>query len=110
MKGNSIFTGILCLAVAIGVPAVAQDDGAAIYKTKCQRCHGEDGMSHTFEGKMTSAAQFSNPEIVKMPDADLTAVIKGGKKKMPAFGKKLSDDQIASVLAYVHTLQKQPSN
>lgn len=110
MKMRVKLAGMLCLAAVMGVSAVAQDDGAAIYKSKCQRCHGEDGMSHTFEGKMTSAAQFSNPEIVKMPDADLTAVIKGGKKKMPAFGKKLSDDQIASVLAYVHTLQKQPSN
>lgn len=102
---------LVCILAAFMVaPALAQEDGAATYKSKCARCHGEDGMSRTFEGKMTKAAVFSDPEIVKMPDADLTAVIKGGKKKMPAFGKKLSDDQVASVLAYVHTLQKQPSN
>jgi mono/diheme cytochrome c family protein len=100
------FAVMVCLVAAMSVAAVAQDDGAAIYKSKCERCHGEDGKSHTFEGKMTHAAVFSDPEIVKMPDADLTAVVKGGKKKMPAFGKKLTDDQIASVLAYVHTLQK----
>ena len=109
MERWGMYAVVCLLAASTVVPALAQEDGAAIYKSKCARCHGEDGMSHTFEGKMTSAAQFSNPEIVKMPDADLTAVIKGGKKKMPAFGKKLSDDQIASVLAYVHTLQKQPN-
>jgi mono/diheme cytochrome c family protein len=47
--------------------------------------------------------------IEKMPDADLIAVVKSGKKKMPAFAKKLTDDQIASVVAYVHMLQK-PAN
>lgn len=98
------------VAVLLAATAIAQDDGAAIYKAKCQRCHGDDGMSHTFDGKMTHAAAFNDAEIVKMQDADLIAVIKDGKKHMPAFGKKLSDEQIAAVLAYVHTMQKQPSN
>jgi mono/diheme cytochrome c family protein len=101
---------ILSAAVCLAVSAVAQDDGAAIYKSKCERCHGTDGMGHTFDGKMTHAAEFSNPEIVKMQDADLIAVVKNGKKHMPAFGKRLTGDQIAAVVAYVHTLQKQPSN
>jgi mono/diheme cytochrome c family protein len=90
----------------IAAPAVAQDSGADIYKEKCARCHGDDGKSHTFEGKMTHAAVFSDPEIVKMQDADLILVVKNGKKKMPSFAKKLTDDQITSVIAYVHTLQK----
>jgi mono/diheme cytochrome c family protein len=101
---------VAAVAIFLAATAVAQDDGAAIYKSKCQRCHGDDGMSHTFDGKMSHAAVFTDPEIVKMPDADLIAVVKNGKKHMPAFGKKLSDDQIAAVVAYVHTLQKQPSN
>jgi mono/diheme cytochrome c family protein len=67
-------------------------------------------MSHTFDGKMTHATRFSDPEVMKMPDEDLIAVVKGGKKKMPSFAKKLTDDQIASVIAYIHTLQKPPAN
>jgi mono/diheme cytochrome c family protein len=110
VKGCGKYLVVCFLAAFMVAPAFAQEDGAAIYKSKCARCHGDDGMSHTFDGKMSHAAVFSDPEIVKMQDSDLTAVIKNGKKHMPAFGKKLSDDQIASVLAYVHTLQKQPTN
>ena len=101
--------GVVCfLALAAG-PVFGQDDGAATYKAKCARCHGADGTSHTFEGKMTGAAKFNDPEVVKLADADLIAVVKNGKKKMPAFAKKLTDDQIASVVAYIHTLQA-PAN
>ena len=96
-----------CLGLMIALPALAQEDGATIYKSKCARCHGSDGMSHTFEGKMTKAAQFSSDDVMKMSDPDLVAVVKNGKKKMPGFAKKLTDDQINAVVAYVHTLQQQ---
>jgi cytochrome c6 len=110
MRASWKFWATVCLAAMMVVPAMAQEDGAAIYKAKCSRCHGEDGMSHTFDGKMTHATRFSDPEVMKMPDEDLIAVVKGGKKKMPSFAKKLTDDQIASVIAYIHTLQKPPAN
>jgi cytochrome c6 len=110
MMANWKFVAMACLAAMLVVPAVAQDDGDAIYKAKCQRCHGEDGMSHTFDGKMSGAAKLNDPEIVKMPDADLIAVVTNGKKHMPAFGKKLTADQIATVVAYVRTLQKPAAN
>lgn len=99
----------LCVAAMLGLPAMAQDDGAAIYKSKCQECHGVDGQSHTFKGKMSGAAKLSDPVVVKMPDADLIGVVTNGKKHMPSFSKKLTADQIASVVAYVRTLQK-PAN
>ena len=98
------------LAAMLVVPAMALDDGAAIYKAKCARCHGSDGMSHTFDGKMSGRRKLNDPEIVKMPDADLITVVTNGKKHMPAFWKKLTADQISSVIAYVHTLQKPAAN
>ena len=94
------------LAVGMVLPAMAQDTGAEIYKSKCARCHGDDGKSHTFEGRMTKAAVLTDPKVAAMPDADLIAVVKNGKKKMPSFAKKLTDDQIAAVVAYVRTLEK----
>jgi mono/diheme cytochrome c family protein len=108
---NVKIVGLVCVAVAMLVmPAVAQDDGAAIYKSKCQKCHGVDGMSHTFDGKMSGAANLTDPKIVQMQDADLVVVVTNGKKHMPAFEKKLTADQIAAVVAYVHTLQKPATN
>jgi mono/diheme cytochrome c family protein len=92
------------------VPAMAQDDGAATYKSKCQKCHGTDGMSHTFDGKMSGAVNLTDPKIVQTPDADLITVVTNGKKHMPAFEKKLTADQITAVVAYVRTLQKPATN
>jgi cytochrome c6 len=52
------------------------------------------------------ARSFSAPEVLKESDADLTTVIEHGKNKMPAFTGKLTDPQIAQLVAFIHTLQK----
>jgi len=96
----------ICCAAALAVPAFAQDPGADIYKLKCAMCHGADGTANTPAGKVFKAASFSDPAIVKIPDADRMAIVKKGKDKMPAFGDKLTDDQIKAVLAYIRTLEK----
>jgi mono/diheme cytochrome c family protein len=92
--------------MALAVPAFAQDSGADTYKLKCAMCHGVDGTANTPAGKVFKAASFSDPAIVKIPDTDRTAIVKKGKDKMPAFGDKLTDDLIKSVLAYIRTLEK----
>lgn len=97
--------GMFCLVAAMSVPAMAQDDGAAVYKAKCQECHGVDGQSHTFKGKMSGAAVLTDAKVVQAADADLVAVVTNGKKHMPSFAKKLTAEQIAAVVAYVRTLQ-----
>jgi mono/diheme cytochrome c family protein len=88
------------------MPARAADPGADIYKTRCAMCHGDDGAASTPAGKAFKAAAFSDPAIVKIPDADRLAIVKKGMDKMPAFGDKLTDDQIKAVLAYIRTLEK----
>lgn len=91
--------------LAAGTLSFAQD-GAALYKSKCQMCHGATGMADTPAGKSTKARPFNDPDVVKMSDADLIAVTTNGKNKMPAYKGKLTDDQIKSLIAYIHTLQK----
>lgn len=95
-----------CLVAWAAIPAFAQDAGADTYKARCAMCHGVDGTANTPAGKMFKAAAFSDPAIVKIPDADRTAIVKKGKDKMPAFGDKLTDDQIKAVLGYIRTLEK----
>lgn len=98
---------VLCsLTAALAAPALAQDPGADLYKARCLMCHGDDGTANTPAGKAFKAASFSDPAIIKIPDADRLAIVKKGKDKMPQFGDKLTDDQIKAVLAYVRTLQK----
>jgi mono/diheme cytochrome c family protein len=106
LKTRLKFAVLGCLAASLAAPALAQDPGADTYKLKCAMCHGVDGLATTPAGKAFKAASFSDPAIVKTPDADRIAIVKAGKNKMPAFGDKLSDDQIKAVLAYIRTLQK----
>src|ERR1700760_1070243 len=95
----------LITLLAAGTASFAQD-GAAIYKSKCQTCHGADGMAGTPAGKSTKARPFNDPEVMKISDDDLIAVTTNGKNKMPAYKGKLTDAQIKEVVAYIHTLQK----
>lgn len=69
-------------------------------------CHGADGLGATPAGKIAKIVSLKDPTVVNATDADLIAAVKNGKNKMPAFTGKLSDDQIASVVAYIRTLEK----
>lgn len=91
--------------LAAGTMSFAQS-GADVYKSKCQMCHGADGTGNTPAGKSTKVHSFSDPDVLKMTDADLIAITTNGKNKMPAYKGKLTDAQINDVIAYIHTLQK----
>ncbi len=88
-------------------PAFAGSTGAENYKAKCAMCHGPDGEGNTPAGKAMKSPSLDSPDILKMPDSDLIAVIGKGKKKMPAFAGKLTEAEIKDVVVHLHTLQKQ---
>ena len=98
----------LCIisVLASGAMCSAQGAGADTYKSKCQMCHAADGSGSTPAGKSTKAVPFSAPDIVSKSDADLVAITKNGKGKMPAYAGKLTDAQITDVVAHIRTLQK----
>ena len=106
MKLNLNLVAVFCIAASIATPAFAQSAGADTYKAKCAMCHGADGLGATPAGKAMKAASFKDPAVVNTPDAALIAIVKSGKNKMPAYGDKLSGDQIKAVVAYIRTLQK----
>jgi cytochrome c6 len=104
MKSGAIALAAV-LACGITTSAYAQDDAAALYKSKCAACHGADGKGDTVMGKKLEVKDFHAPECVKESDADFFKVVKEGKGKMPAYDKKLTDDQIKSLIKYVRTLK-----
>jgi mono/diheme cytochrome c family protein len=97
------FAGIAMTCAA--APSHAQA-GADIYKVKCMMCHAADGSGSSPAGKSMGAIPFSSPALVKASNADLIAATANGKGKMPAYKGKLTDPQIAAVVAYLRTLQK----
>ncbi len=84
----------------------AQTGAADNYKSKCIACHGPDGLGNTPVGKAMAVKPYNAPDVLKLSNADLTAIIKNGKNNMPSFNGKLTDAQIKDLLVYIHTLQK----
>lgn len=87
----------LLLAGCGGVPEDAT--GPEIYATSCARCHGSN-----LEGGVGPALGSGAPSV-DQSDEYLTTTISRGKGRMPSFGSALSDDQIASVVAYIREQQ-----
>jgi cytochrome c6 len=98
----------LCVisALTVSTMSFAQGPGADTYKSKCQMCHAADGTGSTPAGKSTKVIPFNSPDIISKSDADLIAITKDGKGKMPAYKGKLTDAQITDVTAHIRTLQK----
>jgi cytochrome c6 len=103
---------IAVLALVIGFNATvaradsAADDGAATYKAKCASCHGADGSGQTPVGKSMKLRALGSADVQKQSDKELEAFIANGKGKMPAYKGKLTDAQIAAVVAHIRTLKK----
>ena len=96
--------GAAVVFVAIGgtgavLFARANQHPSATFVEYCAKCHGEDGKGQTPKGKQLMARDFTDAEWQSAKsDADLLkTVIKGGED-MPAFGKKLSKEQIDSLV------------
>ena len=98
---------ILAVTLLLAPGLHAQNAGADLFNGKCSHCHGVDGMGNTPAGKAHHVPAFTAPEILKMSGADLIAIVKNGKGKMPSYGNRLSDAQIQEAVGYVRTLQKQ---
>ena len=72
--------------------------GEAIYLKKCARCHGADGA----KGRSGAA----NLQLSKMENGMISQIIQNGKKPMPAYKSKLTEDEINDLITYVKSLRK----
>jgi mono/diheme cytochrome c family protein len=75
----------------------------ALFKEKCARCHGEDGRGETVTGAMLDVPDFTDVKWWKEGKSDrrLITSVTEGRDGMPHFGKKLSGQEIAALVAYV---------
>jgi cytochrome c6 len=106
MLKHLVCYGTFGLLILTGGAMSLAQSAAEIYVAKCQMCHAADGSGDTPAGKTMKARPFNSPDVLKESDADLIAIIKNGKGKMPAFAGKLTDAQITDLVAHIHTLQK----
>ena len=82
-------------------------DAKRLFKQNCVKCHGADGAGETTFGEIVGAADFTDSEWQKrVDDQRLINSMTYGCGQMPPFGKKLSKEQIISLLAYVRAFKR----
>ncbi len=92
---------------SIPKPGPMQGDAKATFDSKCASCHGKDGRAKSLHGKHVHARDLTDASWQnEVSDERLFNSINKGKGKMPAFGKKLSEDQIDALVRYVRQLKK----
>jgi cytochrome c6 len=101
-----VLIAVSLLFITLPVFADAGPDAAAIYKSKCAMCHGQDGAGQTPAGKSMKVKDLRSPEVQKMTDKELFTVIAEGKGKMTGFKAKLSQADIDALVGFVRQLKK----
>lgn len=82
-------------------------NAAEIFKKNCASCHGKDGRAKSLRGKFSGARNLTDAKWqAEVSDERIFNSISNGRGKMPSFSKKLSSEEINSLVAYVRGLKK----
>ncbi|HEY8225385.1 MAG TPA: cytochrome c [Pyrinomonadaceae bacterium] len=94
--------------LVMGTTVMQKDtDASVLFEKHCDTCHGKDGQAKTFKAKFNHARNLTDAKWQsEVTDERLFNSITNGKGKMPAWGKKLTEAQINSLVAYVRKLKK----
>ena len=99
-------TGLNLTSANTKVPVGLMADGPALYGSNCAICHGRNGVgtpAWRAKGQPDlSSANWQNTHS----DQQIAERIRSGKGKMPAFGKKLSEEEVTMLVKQVRNLRK----
>jgi len=86
--------------------------GEALFKTRCANCHGENGDGKGTEAQMYSPApaDLTDPRLRNETEGELFWKITKGRRPMPSFRNKLSDEERWEVVLYLRTLPQSPDS
>jgi mono/diheme cytochrome c family protein len=113
MKRLIALSVFVVFAVSITARAAEPtEETKALWMKHCKKCHGVEGKGETTMGKKMGAKDLTDPKVqAKYTDEQFIKMIKDGVKNkkgkttMPR-AKKLSDEQIKALTAFVRTLKK----
>jgi len=93
-----VLTTVLTLGASLATPmfAAAAEDGAAVFKAQCAKCHGDTGEADTPAGKTLKVPHLKGD--AKVAGMSLDEIVKSVKEnaKHKSFIAKLTDDQISA--------------
>jgi mono/diheme cytochrome c family protein len=105
-KSTRNLVAAMLVVLFAGGMSFAQSSTEALYKAKCQMCHGEKGMADSGAGKAMKVKPVTDPDVQKMNEAQMVEAVRNGMGKMQAFKEKLSDTQIKDAVTYFRAFAK----
>lgn len=84
------------------------NEGKELYMQHCKSCHGTKGLGDGPKAKSMKGdlGDFTSATFHSQTDGELFYKTKIGRKDMPAFGKKMSEDDIWLTVIYMRSLKK----
>ena len=88
---------MLTFGAALVMPWQATaEDGAAVFKAQCAKCHGETGEADTPAGKTLKVAKLKgDAKVAGMSIEDIVKAVKANEKHK-SFITKVTDEQIGA--------------
>jgi mono/diheme cytochrome c family protein len=87
-----------------------QAEGQHLYSVRCAHCHEDNDLAlkpppPDIHGAMSRAKL---PSGAPATDAEVRRLVLVGKNKMPSFSGRFTEEQMAALLAYLHTDMRLP--
>ena len=100
-----ILSTVVAVGVALGAPVCAiAEDGAAVFKAQCAKCHGETGEADTQAGKTLKVPTLKgDAKVAGLSVEDLVKVIKDNAKHK-SFVTKMTDEQVSAAAGHAKQL------
>jgi mono/diheme cytochrome c family protein len=101
--GNTPATATTNAPAPAATPVDQLADSRKLFTQVCARCHGDTGEGGEFDldGKKAKAPSLRAGHALKHADAELAKKISTGGDGMPAFGKRLSAEQIDNLVRFI---------
>ncbi|MEX0324888.1 MAG: cytochrome c [Puniceicoccaceae bacterium] len=109
MKKYLIVTAASLVLASLSGYADNCEAAKANWDKHCKKCHAEDGSADTALGKKLELKDYTDPAaLAEMSDEDLFNATKDGVEgtKMKGYAKKLSDEEINALVAYMRAMAK----
>ena len=79
----------------------------SLFMQNCAKCHGANGRGETVAGEIAGTPNFTDREWQEsLSDKRMVVSVMHGRGGMPAFKSKLSQKEIASLVAHVRSFRE----